>query len=196
MKTNPVIFPLVLALVATLAATGCKHGPTRVTPLPGARTVVGNPPELPPTVPFNPNDGNPNVKTGGIDTQGLDTFDGMKMDRTAFAAQTVHFAFDSAVVKKSEAVNVAAVASALAATASNKLLIEGHCDERGTQEYNRALGERRALALREALAKAGVSPDRIRTLSFGKDKPVDPSHDDAAWTKNRRGEFILLLPNP
>jgi peptidoglycan-associated lipoprotein len=77
---------------------------------------------------------------------------------------------------------------------SDKLLIEGHCDERGTEEYNRALGERRALALREALAKAGVSPDRIRTISYGKDRPVNPGHDESAWAQNRRGEFILLHP--
>jgi outer membrane protein OmpA-like peptidoglycan-associated protein len=64
---------------------------------------------------------------------------------------------------------------------NDKLLIEGNCDERGTEEYNRALGERRALAAREALAKAGVSPDRIRTISYGKDKPVDPGHDESAW---------------
>jgi peptidoglycan-associated lipoprotein len=124
----------------------------------------------------------------------LNTFEGMTMDRAALATYTVHFAFDSAVVKKGEQSNVSAVASALAASASDKLLIEGHCDERGTEEYNRSLGERRALALREALAKAGVSPDRVRTLSYGKDKPADPGHDESAWSKNRRGEFILLHP--
>jgi peptidoglycan-associated lipoprotein len=82
----------------------------------------------------------------------------------------------------------------LAANANDKLLIEGNCDERGTEEYNRALGERRALAAREALAKAGVSPDRIRTISYGKDKPANPGHDEAAWKANRRDDFILLHP--
>ena len=106
----------------------------------------------------------------------------------------MHFAYDSAVVKKSEKANVQAVADALGRDASTKLLIEGHCDERGTEEYNRSLGERRALALRQALAKIGVDPSRIRTISYGKDKPVDPGHDESAWSKNRRGEFVLLHP--
>lgn len=115
-------------------------------------------------------------------------------DRSALAAYTVHFAFDSAAIKSSEQANVQSVASALGSDANAKLLIEGNCDERGTEEYNRSLGERRALALREALAKIGVDPSRIRTISYGKDKPVDPGHDEAAWAKNRRGDFILLHP--
>ena len=90
----------------------------------------------------------------------------------------------------------ATASSALSANANDKLLIEGNCDERGTEEYNRALGERRALAAREALAKRGVSPERIRTISYGKDKPTDPGHDDAAWSKNRRADFVLLHPKP
>jgi peptidoglycan-associated lipoprotein len=105
----------------------------------------------------------------------------------------VHFKFDSAVVQDKEQANIASVGQALS-DVNLKLLIEGHCDERGTEEYNRALGERRALAAREALAKAGVSPDRIRTISYGKDKPADPGHDEAAWGKNRRDDFILLHP--
>ena len=197
MKMNQLVFPLVFALAATLATTGCKKGPVKTTIIPGHNALVGGPGEGPGTLPFSPPfnpDGNPSVKPGPIDTTDLNTFEGMTMDRAALATYTVHFAFDSAVVKKGEQSNVSAVASALAASASDKLLIEGHCDERGTEEYNRSLGERRALALREALAKAGVSPDRVRTLSYGKDKPADPGHDESAWSKNRRGEFILLHP--
>jgi peptidoglycan-associated lipoprotein len=77
---------------------------------------------------------------------------------------------------------------------SDKLLIEGNCDERGTEEYNRALGERRALSARQALAGMGVDPSRVRTISYGKDKPVNPGHDEAAWAQNRRDDFVLLLP--
>jgi peptidoglycan-associated lipoprotein len=83
------------------------------------------------------------------------------------------------------------VSEKLKSDPSAKLLIEGHCDERGTEEYNRALGERRALALREALAAAGIDASNVRTISYGKDKPADPGHDESAWSKNRRGEFIL-----
>jgi len=82
----------------------------------------------------------------------------------------------------------------LKSDSSTKLLIEGNCDERGTEEYNRALGERRADAARNALVKAGISPDRIMTKSFGKDNPADPGHDESAWQKNRRDDFVLLHP--
>ena len=204
MKMNQIVFPLTLALVATLAATGCKKGTPKLTQLPGQRAALGGPSEQPPidTKPFTPGDANPNpngnpvppADPGKTALADRDLFEGMIKDAEALKSYTVHFAFDSAVVKKGEESNVSAVAAALATTAANKLLIEGNCDERGTEEYNRALGERRADALREALVKAGVSADRIRTISYGKDKPVDPGHDEAAWSKNRRGDFILLLP--
>jgi peptidoglycan-associated lipoprotein len=97
-------------------------------------------------------------------------------------------------VQDNEQAHVAAVAQALGTDLNAKLVIQGHCDERGTEEYNRSLGERRALALRESLAKAGVDPMRIRTISFGKDQPEDPAHNEGAWSKNRRGVFIYCTP--
>ncbi len=71
------------------------------------------------------------------------------------------------------------------------LLIEGHCDERGTNEYNLALGERRALSVRRYLIGLGVDPNRLHTISYGEEKPVDPGHTEAAWAKNRRAEFKI-----
>ena len=199
MKMNKLVFPLVLVLAATMATTGCRKGITRVTPLPGhPQPIVGgenNPgtiPSVPPIVPDQPpfaTDKPPGTTpTTPID---LDKYD---QDRAALAAYTVHFKFDSSVVQDKEQANIASVAQALVSDVNAKLLIEGHCDERGTEEYNRSLGERRALALREALAKVNVSPDRVKTISYGKDKPADPGHDEAAWAKNRRGDFILLHP--
>ena len=118
----------------------------------------------------------------------------MTLDRAALAADTIHFAYDSAVIRDSEQSDLQAVAQALASDMNVKLLIEGNCDERGTEEYNRSLGERRALAAREALSKLGVDPMRVRTISYGKDKPADPGHDGAAWSKNRRDDFVLCHP--
>jgi len=69
--------------------------------------------------------------------------------------------------------------------------IEGHCDERGTAEYNLALGERRAVAARAYLVSLGISADRLRTVSYGKEFPFDPGHDEAAWAKNRRAHFVV-----
>jgi peptidoglycan-associated lipoprotein len=69
--------------------------------------------------------------------------------------------------------------------------IEGHCDERGTAEYNMALGDRRAEAARAYLASLGVPASALSTVSFGKEKPVDPGNNDEAWAKNRRAHFVL-----
>jgi peptidoglycan-associated lipoprotein len=117
-------------------------------------------------------------------------------DREALKASTLYFDFDRASVRTSERKKVEKVAAALKARAETAVEIEGHCDERGTEEYNRSLGERRALAVREYLITLGIEPDRIFTVSFGKDRPVLPGHNEAAWSKNRRGEFVLLIPKP
>jgi len=69
--------------------------------------------------------------------------------------------------------------------------IEGHCDERGTAEYNLALGERRAATARAYLVSLGISGDRVRTVSYGKEFPFDPGHDESAWAKNRRAQFVI-----
>ena len=71
------------------------------------------------------------------------------------------------------------------------ITIEGHCDERGTAEYNLALGEKRALAAKTYLVSLGVPADRLRTVSYGKEFPFDPGHDEGAWSKNRRAHFVV-----
>jgi peptidoglycan-associated lipoprotein len=194
MKTMKLIYAIVLATTLA-AATGCKHEPGKTTPLPGSpRSMIGEPgnnPTIPSPLPFDPGSSATSLP---LPAANIDSWGDMNEDRAALANYTVHFAYDSAAVKSSEQSNLRAVAGALGTDASAKLLIEGHCDERGTEEYNRSLGERRALALREALAKLGVDPMRVRTVSYGKDKPADPGHDESAWSKNRRGEFILLHP--
>ena len=199
MKTMKLICTLAFALAITLASTGCRsHKPVGLTALPGQNPgIVGNDTgsgtlsggTLPP-------DNGVGTQPGPIATSTGWNVSDMIPDPAALAADTIHFAYDSAVIRDSEQANLQAVASALSSDASTKLLIEGNCDERGTEEYNRSLGERRALAAREALAKLGVDPMRVRTISYGKDKPVDTGHDDAAWMKNRRDEFVLLHPKP
>ena len=106
----------------------------------------------------------------------------------------VQFGFDSFEVSGSEMGKVQAVADFMR-SGKGDIIIAGFTDERGTEEYNRSLGERRALAVREALVSLGISGSRITTTSFGEDQPADPGHDDKAWEKNRRGEFIILLPS-
>ena len=190
MKMMKLVYPMVFALVVTLAATGCRnHKPYGVTPIgPGGGGMVGEP-----GMGSTLSSGQP-VQPGGGPTTSLTSFDNMNEDRSTLAAYTIHFAFDSAAIRSSEQANLQAVASYLNSNLSDKLLVEGNCDERGTEEYNRALGERRALAARQALQGLGVDPSRVRTISYGKDKPVNPGHNEAAWAQNRRDDFVLLLP--
>ena len=114
--------------------------------------------------------------------------------RETLQADTIHFEYDSAVVRPGEHSKVTAVADYLKSNSSNAVKVEGHCDERGTDEYNRSLGERRAQAIRTELVKAGADATRVDTVSFGRDRPVDTGHSDAAHRKNRRGEFVVLTP--
>jgi peptidoglycan-associated lipoprotein len=106
----------------------------------------------------------------------------------------VYFDYDKSTIKSGEISKVEHVAKTIKGMAGKALRIEGHCDERGTEEYNRSLGERRALAVREALVRAGVEANQIDTISYGEDRPADPGHNEAAWSKNRRGEFIVIVP--
>ena len=103
---------------------------------------------------------------------------------------TVYFDFDSAVLR-SDAIAILDKHAAVIRSRGGSGLIQiaGHCDERGTQEYNLALGERRALAVREYLMKLGVPGDRMVTISFGEEDPADAGHDESAWAQNRRGMF-------
>jgi len=103
--------------------------------------------------------------------------------------KTIYFAFDSAALTAESRSSIEHNAGILKDNESVRVLIEGHCDERGTIEYNLALGERRALAARNYLINLGIDPDRIATISYGEERPVDQGHDEEAWSKNRRDEF-------
>jgi len=118
----------------------------------------------------------------------------MNQNRERFAANTVYFEFDRATIKPGETSKIEDVAKYLQGNPTHAVQIEGHCDERGTEQYNLSLGERRSLSVREYLVTAGIQPDRIFTISYGESRPADPGHNEAAWAKNRRGVFVLLTP--
>jgi peptidoglycan-associated lipoprotein len=103
----------------------------------------------------------------------------------------VFFPLDSAELDDAGRTVASANAQVLRKYATWVITVEGHCDERGTAEYNLALGERRAVAVKTYLVSIGISPDRMRTVSYGKEFPFDPGHDEAAWTKNRRAHFVI-----
>lgn len=135
-----------------------------------------------------------NFDDTGIGQASRESFEGRPMDTEIFKGYTVHFDFDSSAVRPSDRSNITAVADYLKAHGDCYLLIDGHCDDRGTEEYNQALGERRALSAREAITKEGIQAGRVRTRSWGEAKPVALGADEGSYAQNRRGEFILLLP--
>jgi len=193
MKLTKFFAAAALSLTVAALVSGCRKNPSYMTRIPGARTEA--PTDNPAAPPLNP-EPTPNQKTNefsGYVFSGPDRSNWVA-HAEILQAYTVHFDFDRSVVKSSEKPLLEAVASYLKANPTHAVRIEGHCDERGTEEYNRSLGERRALALREHLIGLGIDSSRVETVTFGKDRPVDPGHDETAWKKNRRGEFIVLTP--
>ena len=104
----------------------------------------------------------------------------------------VYFGFDSTVVPQGELGKIDAVAQHLTDKTDRVVVVEGNCDERGSSEYNMALGENRAIIIRNYLVQSGVAADRIQTRSYGAEKPAVDGHDESAWAKNRRGEFAIF----
>jgi peptidoglycan-associated lipoprotein len=211
---------LIFALAGTIALTGCKHPAQPVTPIPNMEPPVVTQPSVdqhpirtrpttptpPPTQPIIDQNNTPD--TNVIPGKGL-TGDNTPAnpipanfgqdwptDVKQFEADTVYFDFDRAVVKDSEKSKIQAVADYFKdpKNSANHLVIEGHCDERGTEGYNLALGDRRALAVRDQLIQLGVGADKIHTVSYGLSRPAVLGHNEAAWSKNRRGVFVLATP--
>jgi len=111
-----------------------------------------------------------------------------------FVWQDLHFGFDDANLTDADR-SILATEGAYLIKNTDRVEVEGNCDERGSVEYNLALGERRAKAAKEYLTTYGIPGSRITTISFGKERPVDPGHDEAAWAKNRRDHFAEQKPN-
>ena len=115
------------------------------------------------------------------------------MDQDAFGnplGRTVHFDFDESILMEQDIAVLRLHAEFLRKYPGRTVVIEGHADERGTREYNLALGERRGDSVSTFLIANGVRRGQIETVSYGEERPVDPGHDEIAWAKNRRGEII------
>jgi peptidoglycan-associated lipoprotein len=104
----------------------------------------------------------------------------------------IHFDFDKYNIRPGDAEILNENAALLKKYPKVKVQIEGHCDERGTVEYNLALGERRANTTKKYLVSLGVSADGISTISYGKERPLDPGHNEEAWARNRRAHIVVL----
>jgi peptidoglycan-associated lipoprotein len=165
----------VCVLACAVAMTGCKKKPTK-----GPGLDAGN--------------------IGGVTGTDIGT-EGMGADARAGAEMgteltgqfsPVYFDYDSAQINPAERSKLEAVAEHLKKGSTQTLIVEGHCDERGSNEYNLTLGERRALAVRAFLVGLGVDGSRVTTKSLGEERPAAVGHDEASWSKNRRGEFVLV----
>lgn len=208
----------VLTLFA-VGVSGCKsQKPTKLTTIPGVKTVVQNPnptgpvgpvtpvnpppgTTLPPTTPPTTTPVGPTgpvvVNPGPTDPMNFDfpsTFENTIADRDALFDLMVNFDYDSASIRPADMPKITEVARHLLQNPKFLLQVEGHCDERGTEQYNLSLGERRALAVTEQIIRLGISPNRIRTLSLGEEVPMVDSSTQDAYAQNRRGEFVLMVP--
>ena len=187
MKLTKFVNLLVIALALGVTATGCKKSPQGVTTLPeGPRRGPGDNTDgkIIGDGPGGPGTGTPQ----GNPEEWLNA----KRDEKIFEAYRVQFDYDSAVIKSSEKSKIAAVADHLKANPAAGVEVEGHCDERGTDQYNYSLGEQRALAAREELIRLGVNGAHVMTKSYGRSRPIDTGHSDESHARNRRDQFVLL----
>lgn len=116
----------------------------------------------------------------------------LKAEIDEFESRPIYFAFDEFELKPASRENLAQKANWLESHPEYSILIAGHCDERGTNEYNLALGDRRAETARKYLVNLGISEQRIETISYGEEKPAVRGHTEEAWSKNRRDEFRVI----
>jgi len=172
----------VLGAVLALAA-GCKKKPPTTTPeaAPPPPPSVEAPPPAPTTAPAPP------ATRGESDvmSQDLQTLNSKGYLKDGF------FDFDKADLRDDARTALAADAEWMKQYASIKVLVEGHCDERGTEEYNLSLGQKRASAVKDYLVSLGIEGSRVNTVSYGKARPFCTDHDENCWQQNRRGHFVI-----
>ncbi len=184
---------LTLSMAVTMSACGGKKPPVAAptTPpmviqdQPAVTPTQPNRPPPPPAPPKMPDTVMTPLAADDISTKDLDTIN------KAQVLKPIFFQYDSDQIDAAGQQVLIENAAALKKYSTWTVTIEGHCDERGTPEYNLALGERRALSTKNALAALGIGADRVKTVSYGREFPFDPAHEEAAFSKNRRAHFVV-----
>jgi peptidoglycan-associated lipoprotein len=172
---------LVVLAAAAMLATACASNPEpEPTPAPVATT-----PTAPATPPVTPQQGPTQAGPAA----------GSKADFAAKNTDRVYFDYDQFNLDDTDTRSLQGQVSWLKQYPNAKVQIEGHADERGTVDYNIALGARRATSVAEYLRAQGVGGDRVTTISFGKERPLDPGHDEAAWSRNRNAYTNVVTDN-
>jgi peptidoglycan-associated lipoprotein len=181
---------VVVLVLLGLTAAGCaRRQPPLAQPAPPAGSAPGEaaPPApraaAPDALPVPPEP--IAIAEGDISARSLDELNRDSPFSPAF------FPLDSAELDDQGRAVVTANAGIMRKFPTWMITVEGHCDERGTAEYNLALGERRAVAVKTYLVSLGIPADRVRTVSYGKEFPFDPGHDEKAWANNRRAQFVI-----
>jgi peptidoglycan-associated lipoprotein len=189
-----------LALIAAVLAPACRTkkkpdvAPAAATeattpPVPTMTTTTAPTTTAAPPSDFVQTDTQPPVTSMQLPT---DIEEANRVAQNRGLIQDAFFGFDESTLSSDAQAALSTSADFLKKNGQYNLLIEGHCDERGTEQYNLALGDRRANTAKEYLTTLGVDSSRIRTVSYGEERPFDPGHDEAAWAKNRRAHLVLV----
>jgi peptidoglycan-associated lipoprotein len=176
-----IIYSLAILLVFTLAVA-CKKKPKEVPPPPPQTQ------EQPKVEKVEP----PVVQEPQLTEEELFLQKSLDQINQEKPLGTIYFDYDKALIRDDARPTLDMNAAWLKKFKTTKILIEGHCDERGTEEYNLALGEKRAKATEDYLLSSGIPADRMKIISYGKSQPIDPGHDESAWQKNRRAQFLVI----
>jgi peptidoglycan-associated lipoprotein len=188
MKTLRHTLPLALVLLSLLAGCGPKRKPAIVTEPPGRGTRSGGTANPEPEQPVNTG---PDIQSVGRDNPTGEDFTVNDASGENGPLEDVHFEYDKADLGDEARAILEKHALWLQNHRPAKVTIEGHTDERGTVDYNLALGDKRARATRDYLVSLGVAGDRLTTVSFGKERPLDPAASEPAYAKNRRAHFVV-----
>jgi peptidoglycan-associated lipoprotein len=183
----------VALLLLCVVVAGCskKQAPvTKPAPPPNLSSGItapdeGEPSSQPSRISETPLAGSEVIEEDGISARALED-----LNRDS-PLEPVFYPLDSSELDETGRMTVAANAQILKKYPKWAITVEGHCDERGTAEYNLSLGERRAVAVKSYLVSLGIASDRILTVSYGKEFPFDAGHDDGAWARNRRAHFVI-----
>lgn len=182
MKKNNILRLLVMTAVAALLAAGCAKKPAPEVAAPAPPPAVERP--VVSEMPVQP--------VPGVEEQAVAEMPVAPEMVAVAGLQRIQFAFDQYTLSDQAREVLAGNAAWMQANTGARVIIEGHCDERGSDEYNLALGERRALAAQNYLVSLGVDPRRLSTISYGEERPLAPGNGEAAWAQNRRAEFKVV----
>ena len=166
----------------TLVVTACHHKKPETAPTP-VNSTVAPPPAPPPPPPMAPP---PPSNTGGSNLEAA------AAARVATMSDRIHFDYDKSDIKPEDTQRLDGKGALLKQFSALRIRITGHCDERGSDQYNIALGMRRATAAKTYLVQLGIDASRIDVASLGREVPIDPGHDESAWAQNRRDEFDII----